>query len=187
MIKKRNSSQIATIIVFIMAVIFLFTLMSINIGKVAQKKTAIDNVADTVGLSIASQLGSMANSYKHAMGIYGRDNFKCEVDLMIILGIIAIAISIALAAVTLGTSLIATAYVSTALGASIAIGLTGAMTLGSTMYANYMATSAEVAQEMRVKFQSMSQKQQIVEGAVLSVLQSIAEDMEIRQIKPPGF
>ncbi|MCX5701594.1 MAG: hypothetical protein NTW64_01255 [Candidatus Omnitrophica bacterium] len=39
MTRKRRSSQITTITVFIIAAIFLFALMSIIIGKVAQKKT----------------------------------------------------------------------------------------------------------------------------------------------------
>ncbi|MCX5701735.1 MAG: hypothetical protein NTW64_01990 [Candidatus Omnitrophica bacterium] len=173
MIKKRNSSQIATIIVFIIAVIFLFTLMSINISKVAQKKTAIDNVADTVGLSIASQLGSIANALKHAMGIYGRDNTKCDIDIKVIVGIILIVIGAILAVFTAGGSLALTwATASLMLG----LGISGALMAGGTMYANFMASNPKVAQELRAKFQSMSQRQQIVEGAVLGALISIAED-----------
>lgn len=173
MTKKRNSSQIATIILFIIAVIFLFTLMIINMGKVALKKTAVDNVADNVGLSVASSLGSIGAAVKYSLQIWGKSNERCDIDIKIIAGFFLVFVSLVVTVVTLGAG---APLAGAALLFVVGLGVSGALMAGGTMFANYIASNPKVAAEMRIKFQSMSQKQQIVEGAVMGVLMSLAED-----------
>lgn len=186
MMKKRNSSQIATIIVFIIAVIFLFTLISMNIARVAHKKTAIDNIADTVGLTIASQLGSIANALKQSLGIYGSDNKKCNVNWQLILGAIIVVVSaillVVLALPTFGVSLAAlpAALVAAAsfvgpLGLAM-LGYTGINLLSAGIDAQFAASNPGVQKAMQVKFQSMSLKQQIIESTIQGLLFSTVDD-----------
>ncbi len=61
---KKNKSQIAVIITFVIIVIILFVTVFINIAKVCQVKTITSQAADRVALAMASQLGSMSAQYK---------------------------------------------------------------------------------------------------------------------------
>ncbi|MDD5465665.1 MAG: Tad domain-containing protein [Candidatus Omnitrophica bacterium] len=60
----NRRSQIAVIITFVIAVIFLFMAVFINLSKVSQVKTTTSTAADKAALSLASQLGSMSHYYK---------------------------------------------------------------------------------------------------------------------------
>lgn len=60
----NQRSQIAVIITFVIAVIFLFIAVFINLAKVSQVKTTTSTAADKAALSLASQLGSMSRYYK---------------------------------------------------------------------------------------------------------------------------
>ncbi len=60
----NQRSQIAVIITFVIAVIFLFIAVFINLSKVSQVKTATSTAVDRTALSLASQLGSMSRYYK---------------------------------------------------------------------------------------------------------------------------
>lgn len=54
-------AQIATLLTLIVAVIFLFLAVTLNIGKVSQKKTALSNAADASVLEYASLIGSFSH------------------------------------------------------------------------------------------------------------------------------
>ena len=126
MAKKTIRSQIATIIIFIIAVLFLFALITINISRLSQKKTSLDNVADSVGIGLASQLGSMANALKHELEIYGSDPENCELNWQLMAGGLIAAIVIAVVtALSLGTLSIAAIG-----GAAGILSLIGAATIG---------------------------------------------------------
>lgn len=58
--KNNQQAQVATLITLIIAAIFLFMAISINIGKVSTKKTNLSNATDTASLQFASSLGSYA-------------------------------------------------------------------------------------------------------------------------------
>jgi hypothetical protein len=60
--KGEQSGQVATIITLAIAVIFLFVAVTINIGRVAQKKTITSNAADGAAMQLASFIGSYANT-----------------------------------------------------------------------------------------------------------------------------
>ena len=61
---KPYKGQIAVIITFVIAVIFLFVAVFINLSKVSQVKTATSQATDKAALGLASQLGSMSHYYK---------------------------------------------------------------------------------------------------------------------------
>lgn len=54
-------AQIATLLTVLIAVIFLFLAITINIGKVSQKKTVLSNAADASALQYASSIGSFSH------------------------------------------------------------------------------------------------------------------------------
>ncbi len=173
MIKKRTTSQIATIVVFMIAVIFLFTLISINISKVSQKKTAIDNIADSVGLQLASQLGSMANALKHEMEIYGSKNENCEWNwqLTIGLGLLALVV-IVLSVISFGGFTVPGIVIMTL--ASTALGGATLFAVGVTQ--QYIATKPGAVKEMEIKFQTLSALQQVIERPIQGVLFALVDD-----------
>ncbi|MFH1281915.1 MAG: hypothetical protein ABIH91_04305, partial [Candidatus Omnitrophota bacterium] len=61
---KKQKSQIAIIITFVIAVVILLAAVFINIAKVSQTKLTVSQAADKAALSLASQLGSMSHSYR---------------------------------------------------------------------------------------------------------------------------
>ena len=182
MMLKKSNSQIATIITFIIAVLFLFTLITINIGRIAQKKTSIDNLADSVGMSLASQLGSMANGLKQAMGIYGTDTKNCEFNWKLMLGGFLIVAGIALAVFSGGISTTLSAVGITWAASSIAfyglasVGLAGALLTAQGAIGQYNAAHPSATEAMKVKLSSLSDKQQIIEIPIQGVMVSLAGD-----------
>ena len=60
---KPRKGQIAVIITFVIAVIFLFVAVFINLSKVSQVKTTTSQATDKAALGLASQLGSMSHYY----------------------------------------------------------------------------------------------------------------------------
>ncbi|MBN3038979.1 MAG: AAA family ATPase [Candidatus Omnitrophica bacterium] len=59
--KGEASGQVATLITLVIAVIFLFTAVTLNIGQLTQKKTMTANAADGAAMKLASFLGSYSN------------------------------------------------------------------------------------------------------------------------------
>ena len=59
--KGEVSGQIATLVTLVIAVVFLFVAVTVNISRVAQKKTVTANAADGAAMKLASYLGSYAN------------------------------------------------------------------------------------------------------------------------------
>lgn len=57
---NKFSGQIALLFTLIIAVIFLFMSVTINIGRVAQRKTQLSNAVDATAILLASRLGSWA-------------------------------------------------------------------------------------------------------------------------------
>ena len=163
---KNSNSQIATIITFIVAVLFLFTLISINIGRIAQKKTNIDNIADSVGLSLASQLGSIGNALKHAMEIWGGSAWNCDWNWKLILGGIFVVAGIVGA--IFGQGWVA------ALGFSLLMSGALLTTQGATM--QYMAANPSAVEEIKIKFSALSDLQKIIESPIQGVMLSLADD-----------
>ena len=166
MIIKTNKSQIATIIVFIIAVMFIFTLVSLNLGKIAQEKTAIDNVADSVGLNLASQLGSMANAIKNQMKIYGSSlTGNCDLNWKLILGVVLIVAAIIAAIVTGGVSL-----------TIVGVALTGLIFTAEGATMQFMAANPQAVEAVKLKFRNLSALQQIIEMPIQGVLFSVNSD-----------
>jgi len=60
----NQRSQIAVIITFVIALIFLFIAVFINLSKVSQVKTTTSTASDKAALGLASQLGSVSHYYK---------------------------------------------------------------------------------------------------------------------------
>lgn len=165
MISRTNQSQIATIIVFIIAVMFIFTLLSLNLGKIAQKKTALDNVADSVGLNLASQLGSMANALKNQLEIYGTSLESCNLNWKLILGIVLIVAAIVGAVFSGGVSLLL-----------INVALAGALLTVQGLTMQFMAANPQAVGQLQLKFKNLSALQQVIEMPIQGVLFNVNED-----------
>jgi hypothetical protein len=165
MINRTNQSQIATIIVFIIAVMFIFTLLSLNLGRIAQKKTALDNVADSVGLSLASQLGSMANALKNQLEIYGASVENCDLNWRLMLGVFLIVAAIVGAVFSGGVSLLL-----------INVALAGALLTATGATMQFMAANPAVVSQLQLKFKNLSALQQVIEMPIQGVLFNVNED-----------
>jgi hypothetical protein len=173
MFKKGNKSQIATIIVFIIAVIFLFAVFSINMSMMAQKKTHLDNIVDSVGLQLASQFASMGHGLKQQLGIYGTDIEKCDPNWDLIIGIGLIIGAAICAIASFGTSLPLSGQI-----AAIGIILAVEGTLFGTSGANkqYIANNPGALQALQLKFQNLSTLQQITEMPIESSIFQLIDD-----------
>lgn len=55
------AGQIATLVTLLIAAIFVFIAITINVGRVSQKKTQLSTAADGASLQLTSQLGSYAH------------------------------------------------------------------------------------------------------------------------------
>lgn len=172
---KKNKSQIATIIVFIIGVIFLFTLISINLSRIAQKKTALDNIADGLGLQLASQLGSMANALKHEFAIYSPATERCEVNLQLTIGpILLVAVTIVVGVLSAGIVPATVAGVVGTIGWGLGIG--GAIATISGVNVQLSHASPQVIEQIKINFQTLSAFQQIIELPIQGALLSLSED-----------
>lgn len=58
---SKATGQIATLLILMLAVVFLFVAITFNIGQLTQKKTALDIAADAAALRYASSVGSFVN------------------------------------------------------------------------------------------------------------------------------
>ncbi|MFH1678665.1 MAG: hypothetical protein ABH914_03500, partial [Candidatus Omnitrophota bacterium] len=68
-IKKKNlPGQVAVIITFVIALIFLFVMVIVNIGRISDIKTQTANLSDKAALSLASELGSYINNLEDITG-----------------------------------------------------------------------------------------------------------------------
>lgn len=65
---KSPQGQVATLFIVLIALVFIFMAITINIGKIAGTKTELDNAADSASLLAASRLGSVANIANELMG-----------------------------------------------------------------------------------------------------------------------
>lgn len=173
MFKKGNKSQIATVIVFCIAVIFLFGLFSINMGMVARKKTQMDNIVDSVGLSLASQFASMGTNLKQQMELYGYDVQKCDPNWDLIIGI-GLIIGAAVAAIlSFGTSIpFSTGIAIAGIGMAIGGGVFG--TQGAAE--QFAGTNPGALQSLQLKFQGLSLLQQMIETPIEGSLFPVVDD-----------
>jgi len=170
----RKNSQIATILTLAIAAVFLFIVITINMGKVSKKKTVIDNACDSAGLLLASGLGSVGNSLRQELGLYGNDTKKCDTDWgliagigLVIVGVLAawfggVSLSLSAAGAAMVTS---TAVVSTALGG---------LMIAQALYAAY--TEPGMMREMQAKFQNMTAEQRLLEGTIEYALFTTIDD-----------
>jgi hypothetical protein len=175
--KKRARSQIATIIVFIMVAVFLFVLITLNINRIVQKKTVIDNVADTVGLAMSSQLTSMANSIRGQLGIENGTE-SCEVDWKFLVTVIAMFIAAAaIGWVTGGIGSIAImAVLKGLLVAGMAMGA-AAIGFATSPTMQLLANNPTATEQLSAKMASLSALQQLIEMPVQSGLLTLADDI----------
>lgn len=71
--KGKITGQIATLFTLFIAVVILFTVITISIGILSNKKATVDIAADIGTLSMAAQLGSQAR-YLSETALDGSDD-----------------------------------------------------------------------------------------------------------------
>ncbi|MFH1202541.1 MAG: Tad domain-containing protein [Candidatus Omnitrophota bacterium] len=149
--KTTPFAQIATIFTILIMVVFLLTVITVNVGRVALIKTRVSNAADSAALAMVSTLGSMSHYFTEKEG--------CEMDWGQLFDLI-----LALAGFVI--SLIPG-------GASIGV----PMMLGGL--AGFVAKNIMTATAMRAfnrKMQKLNVTQQIGEGAILNALGKVVDD-----------
>jgi hypothetical protein len=163
-------------------VVFLFILISLNMGRIAQKKTIVDNIADSIGLQVASQLGSIGNAMRHEVEMYEdwTPNEKCDINLKLIIGVALLAIvAVVVGVLTFGGGLAALAALGW-VGGGILFGAftTGAgFTIAGGVAAHQTAQAqAQAADEIKTKFNNLDSLQRIIETPIQAVLFSLHED-----------
>lgn len=165
-------AQIATIITLIMVIIFLFMVLTINIGNVSQEKTMLSNASDGAALLLASMLGSLANALRIKLELYHGSDKNCEVDWSMIVSIIALIASIAFAIVTFGAGTpVATVTAAMVLG-TVAI---SEISFGIGMY-NALVAEPGVFKQVELKFQNMTMEQRMKESAMQYALFATVTD-----------
>ncbi|MGD9014682.1 MAG: hypothetical protein PVI33_01470 [Candidatus Omnitrophota bacterium] len=162
-------SQIATILTLAIAAIFLFILITINIGKVSQKKTVIDNACDGAGLLLASSLSSVGTALKQSLELFGGATERCKWNMAMIVGIAIIIAGVIGAIFTAGTSSLL-----------VAIGI-GALSVGVGAYSIYSGVQASyvdpgLLKEMEAKFQNMTAEQRLTEQTIQYALFATIDD-----------
>ena len=166
--KNKIRAQIATILTLIMAVIFLFIVITINIGNVAQEKTMISNAADGAALLLSSMLGSLANALKIKLELYHGKSENCDIDFSMIWAILSLVAAIVLTIVSLGAG---TPYIVMA-----AINLALSLTLFGLGMWNALGTEPGVFKQIELKFQNMTLEQRMKEKAIQYALFAVVSD-----------
>lgn len=164
----NRRSQIAVIITFVIAVIFLFIAVFINLAKVSQVKTTTSTSADKAALSLASQLGSISHYYKDkVLKIAGSCATPpcqaCDDD------------SISLAVL---------------IGVIIVFGLTIIPTMGASLIALPLALvmTASILSGINAKFTEMTGYNAFRESTLFQALASIqSDDVELKSAGPGIF
>lgn len=102
MANRNLKAQIAVIITLVIAAIFLFVVVFINLAKLSNIKTLTSQVADRSALQIASQIGSMSHNFQVKLDLRqeGDEYRKCDGFNWVALG--AILSGILIAGLTLG-------------------------------------------------------------------------------------
>ncbi|MFC1657759.1 hypothetical protein ACFL1D_00020 [Candidatus Omnitrophota bacterium] len=171
-------AQIATIITLAIAAIFLFIVVTINIGQIAQKKTAIDNACDGAGLLLASGLGSMATGIKQQMEMWGDSIESCEFNWSLIIGCLIIIASIVVTICTLATA----SAITGPLIAQVALGLVMGGATGGFLVSEGISAAhidPQLVQALKEKFQNMSTEQRLTEAAIQFALFATVTDQDL--------
>lgn len=159
-------AQIATLLTLIIAVIFLFLAITINIGKVSQKKTVLSNAADAAALNYASQMGSFAHylscTYVKCKRKFCKFSWSLFFKAMMWAGIMGIVVGLALGALA--------GVFAAGLG-GIAGGVVGFITQGPM---HYMEASAWKG--MSRQFKKMSNQMKFREGVFLFAMMRVVDD-----------
>lgn len=147
--QKSPSGQIAAVLTIIIAIIFLFIAITINIGKVSQAKTALTVATDGAALSLASILASTGHALSETYLEGGV--FKSELNWIAVLGIVAIVV---ITILTWGTGTLpamaaflgaAAPYAIAGLGIMVSASLIGTSNWGQVMSRNMAEMNSEAS------------------------------------------
>ncbi len=175
MVVNKIKSQIATILTLVMAAIFLFIVITINIGNITQEKTMLSNASDGAALLLASSLGSLGNALRTKMGLFENAMKKCDWDVKFLGELIAaviLTIAALAAAVPSGSASLwaVVGYWALIIGAAASLGVTS-----FGMY-NSLVAEPGVFKQAELKFQSMTLEQRMKEKAIQFALIGAVSD-----------
>jgi hypothetical protein len=173
MISPRKA-QIAVIITLVIAVIFLFVLVFLNIAKLSSVKILTAKVADGAALNIASKIGSMSNYLK--VNILKGKKEQCQTDWLAI-ALIALGIILLFFCPPVGVTLFA-----------IKIGLVLTLAIGCTALGIWqgITTSQPVRKAIYERFQGMSTYNAAREATLYEALEGLQTDDELLKPWPSG-
>jgi hypothetical protein len=125
---KQVSGQIATMLTLVIVGMLVLILITVNIGDVAMKKTAVSNAADSAALQLGSQLSTISHGYVEALGSDKEDCQKtgwCSAIIAAIVAIVAVVVAIVSFGVGAPLALMAIGALAGAIGAAISAGARG--------------------------------------------------------------
>jgi hypothetical protein len=163
--RKNQRSQIAVIVALFIGVIFLFTIVILNIAKVSNIKMLEANAVDKAALRVASSIGSLANAYYRELG---SATVKEVINYDLLLRLLLAAL-VTLALLFLGPLLFISPVQAILTGIGIIVSL--AMAAG-----------------INRGFQEMTLRNGVRESAVYQILQSVvSDDVELKVTGTPGI
>ncbi len=171
--RKRNG-QILAIFIVVLAAIFIMIAITFSLGRMSIRKTAVENVADSTALMLASHLGSYAKllSDKYVRGGIKVCHFSWSDLFKIIITIVIIVIAIFVSIVTVSAGGEATwPWV---VGMIVSIIAAAANITGTTLY--FAKTSPGVMNTISRQFKKMGRKMQFKEAAVYHALSKVVDD-----------
>ncbi|MFC1699845.1 TadE/TadG family type IV pilus assembly protein [Candidatus Omnitrophota bacterium] len=167
--KDSAGGQIATWVTLIIICIFLFVMVTVNVGRIANRKTMTANAADGASMKLASYLGSYANmlSQKYVEGReeYCQRNYQ---NLYIVITIIIIVLSWG-SAYGIGTMLNAGGLSSVV--AVAALGLTAYNT-----YQRVAVIPGEIQHALQRQFDRMTFEGSLTEQTIMYALNNSVDD-----------
>jgi len=178
---RISYGQIATILTLIIAAIFVFTVIILNMRKVTQRKAMLDNAADGAALFLASSVGSLGNKLAHEyLGVDKNGNVKteaCNWDIVMLINIALLIASIVATILIPGSGLVGVAATVANIARSVATGVAIAAGLGlGGNVAHMIAIEPKQFQNFSLYFKQMTAEQQLLEGAIQYAAFSVMDD-----------
>lgn len=160
---SRTSGQVAILITLTIAVIFLFVAITINISKVAQKKTMTANAADGAVMLLSSYLSSLGN-YLSQQYCEGSDATEWQKSMGGFFAILGTIIAIAAAVFSGGSSLLLWG------------GILGALAGAGNYYYQTVVLPDKITEAYNKEFAKMKPKDSFMEQAVFYALMLSVDD-----------
>ncbi|MFH1245411.1 MAG: hypothetical protein V1662_02910 [Candidatus Omnitrophota bacterium] len=161
--KGGTSGQVATVFTLAIAIIFLFVAITLNISKVAQKKTMTANAADGAAMMLSSFLGSLGN-YLSQQYLDGGEHTGWKKSMGGFFAILGTIVAIVAAVFSGGSSLLLWA------------GILGALAGAGSYYYQQAVLPGKISDSYNKEFAKMTPKDSFMEQSIFYALMLCVDD-----------